>query len=675
MIPRPLGNVYTASLVFALLAVAQLFFFVRTEGVTGPWFLHGEDTIAHDAIVHIWVGQWAREAPGVIPLWINEIQGGIPALGAFAWTPFSPQAWPFLFLDYPAAHMSGWFLALWAAGIGAYILGRALRLRFGAALFLGMAWMLSGHVVTLIHAGHFQKVVALGWMPWCIAGAVMIADPHAAPRRARGMACLAAGLGLMFLGGHPQIAYASIGLAGLYGLYALTGRRLLRYAAGRHLLFLAGAIVLGLLFGAAQLLPGIEMSALSNRSDGVSFAEAVETSYPPGELMELVVPRWKGSSVRGDVYTGDWGQRIVSDYVGKIVLGLAMIALIGSGSRFNQVLFWLAMAAGSLIVGVGDATPVYRILYELLPGFSSFRSPGTFMCVAMLSFAVLAGYGVDLIERALRRGRGRKVYPLVFWIAFLGAVADLGIANRYFLYRESWNNYYGYLAPNQLDLWLIERDLYRQTHDVVSEMNLRPILYGGWAINGYHPVLYKIKEERDQALGFGTEEWFAAWGITHLLVPPNPEQAKEDPNLVAMFQDARRGIFNIPDATPPVRHVEVSDASLSWEWNSHTPNEKSLKLAGPPGLIAVSGIVGPGTELSVNGKWRETTDQPILSTTLSHEPGESVYTWKYRPQSYKAGLFLTAVGAMGIGFLLAFAATWRAPLWLSLRDEESIPET
>lgn len=675
-----LRNFWTAALVMLALAVIQLFVLIRKD-TTGAWFLYGRDTVFHDAVVHVWVHQWAGKEPGIIPLWAGGIQGGIPTLGAFLWTPFSPQAWPFLALDYPSGQKLAWFLCLWVAGMGAFVFARAARLRFEAAVFCGAAWMLSGHLVTLIHAGHFQKVAALSWMGWAMAGAAMAADPHSAARRARGIGTGAIGLGMMFLGGHPQIAYLTLGMMALYIPWAAGARPGRRKRWLQAAVYTALMLGLGLAVGAAQLIPGLEMGGLSNRANGVGFEEAVETSYPPGELAEIAWPRVKGSSVRGDLYTGDWGERIVSDFAGRAVLLLAIVAVFGTWMRWRFVSYWLVVLVFSLLVGLGKYTPLYRAFHEVVPGFRSFRSPGTFMAAAMFAIPVLAGYGVNVLSAWWTRvfpGR-RWGYALVYTFFFAAAAGDLAWANRFFLMAEPWQRYgQGYLGPNELDLWLIDRELAHEAHFLDPmppgsrepsgrERSLRPILYNGRALNGYHPIHYGIKEEQEKIIGINNDAWYKSWGVTRLVYPVNIDAGSIVPPVEAdqAFPSTGRAVFRLADSAPFVEAPEEGTA----RFKRLTPNTIRLEANGPKGVVSISEIAAPGLEISKDGAVISTTGEPRLGIDIEHGGGEAVYTLSYRPASYSHGLFATAAGLAAAFMLIVFGWRHRPPGFPRLVEE------
>lgn len=648
MIQRCFRSLPFAAALFLLLALLQIFVYTtpRDDG-TGKWFVYGRDTVAHDAVVHQWIHMWHEREPGSIPLWMPELHGGLPTIGAFLWTPLAPGAWAFPFLVYPDAQRLGWLLSLWIAGIGGWLLARAVSIRPAGALFAGMAWMLCGHVVTLMHAGHFQKVMALGWYPWMVAGGVMVLQTGTESRRLKGIALGAFGLGMMLLSGHPQIAYTGIATVGLLAAGYTIGRRKFRLQWKRWIpaLVLLGGLGIG--FGAAQFLPGVEMSGWSNRADGVEWEEAVYTSYPPGELAEFVVPRVKGSSVFGDEYTGEWGdERIVSDYIGMSVVILAFIGLVRSrGRRFVVLLPWLAIILVSLVVGMGNYTPVYRVLYTLLPGFDSFRSPGTFMCAASLGLAILAGAGMDNLLRLTRKSGKPFVAPIIFVGLFAVASSSLLQANNHFLHRVHWDRYrVDFREANAVDKWLADQNLNLEVFDTTNDLSLRPILFGRKAINGYHPITWMVKKERDNEEEMYSISWYEAWGVPVLLAAKPVEFDESVFNHLESFTREGRMALKIIGASGH----SAGHGLQSVQWVTRHPNHRHAKVRGWGGWVRFADNIAPGWQIYVNNERVETPDEPEMEVQLRYDEGETEVFMFYTPFSWRAGLYMTAIGLFGI---------------------------
>lgn len=693
-------------LLLGLLSWVQVFLVPQDKPTEGEWFLFGTDTVSHDAIVHLWVRQQHAARPLEIPLWMPELQGGLPTIGAFLWTPLAPQLWPHALLSYPSAQKVAWWLTLWWSGLGALAAARTLALRRGAALFAAVAWMLTGHVVTLIHAGHLQKVMALGWMGWAMAGALLMARHSERPK---GAALAGLGIGMMFLSGHPQIAWGAGLCVGLTGIAGLACRR--RNWKPMLLSFGIFGVIAGATAG-AQFLPGLELNRHGNRAGGVDFAEAAATSYPPKEIFEYILPRFLGSSTPADegVYRGDWGERIVSDYAGMLVVVLAIFSA-ADRRRRRWVLLLAALVAMALLMGFGKYTPVYDLLRKILPGFASFRSPGTFFFILSFGVVLLAGIGVNALG-SLRRNSGARLLlatsvgasllllamalrderlvtsggsaflatmlrmsPLLViavacwllptrraWVAvplLIAAVAvDLLGANRAFLRAVPWDSYSEWLAPNAMDERLAAMDLHRRFSYPDNDLSLRPILQGMDAINGYHPIGFGAKGARDAELTLHTPEWQRAWGITaeirRGLAPPDAKEWMAFPDAGMSLRAFEHGPVDFVNLPGDVDYWRTKIMPLR-----RTANRASIHVETPGGTLILREVQAPGWYLSLEG------EAPVPVTTVALDrtvPLDGTFKgdveWTYRPPAWRIGLFLTASG-LALAMLLLVSSRRR----------------
>lgn len=457
------------------LALAHVVFYpVLESGV----FLYGTDTVFHDyplLFVH-WSHLLNR---GEIPLWNPYLFCGLPSLGTFAFCPFYPTMWLFAVLPMPVAFSYQYILNDFLAGLWTYWAARWMGLRRAGAFFAGLVFLVSGHLVTLAHAGHLQKFAAIAWAPFVLGCAT------AAMRSGRWGYWVACGVGLalQLLASHVQIAYYTLLCLVPWTLWlALFGRREVgsgrreagggsqdarggwpgagregqeagsesRMARGRNeeseagrenisaatvnqeskiqypkskmATFGVAGLGLALLFGfalsAAQILPAIETTPISNRGGGVPFATAAETSYPPFEFIEFVLPGFLGDNAvgGGHVYRGQWGtERIVTDYMGLVPMLLFFFGL--AASRDRNRWFWLGVIVVAAFLAAGRFTPVYEFAYEWLPGLNRFRSPATILVFMTWSAAIVAARGLEAFVERVRDDEGRWGYLLVLLFA------------------------------------------------------------------------------------------------------------------------------------------------------------------------------------------------------------------------------------------------------------------
>ena len=139
-------------------------------------------------------------------------------------------------------------------------------------------------------------------------------------------------------------------------------------------------------------------------------------SLHPEEVVSLVVPEFVGNNAGGAPWsTGTyWGRnpfKLNHEYLGLAALLLALVAFLGGP---NPGLRWFLASTGgaALLFAVGTHTPVWRLLYEVLPGISLFRAPSMAVFVTGFAVATTAGLGVDRGLELVRRGDGRRILRL-----------------------------------------------------------------------------------------------------------------------------------------------------------------------------------------------------------------------------------------------------------------------
>jgi len=737
-----------AVLLYALLAALQLTHFVVGETDFPGWFLFGTDTVSHDMPVALWIrGQYEID-PKVVPLWMSPLQGGLPTLGAFLWTPFAPpmllhnlpDAWKngpdfiALLRTYPTAQVTIWGISVWWAGLGGFVAARTLRLGGVAALTAGAAWMLSGHLVTLIHAGHLQKVLALSWFGWAFAGVWLAVRPHM-PRAAAGTALAGLAIGMMLLSGHPQIVYIALLLgAGCVALSAIVTRNKNRIT--RAVAALLATVAIGGMTGGLQVVPGLEMSAASIRADGVGYDEAVKTSYPPIEVLEFIAPRFLGSSTASDSrYLGAWGnpERIVSDYAGIVFLALALMGC-ALGWRRKEVSGLIVALLLALVIGFGKYTPLYKIFYSVLPGFSSFRSPATIYCVVAFAIALLSGYGVREIMQARARRismqaiavgvgllalagialwlraskwpaglpdggsppilyragiglfgflvlrglfdwlRKRFLRTAVALLMLAGASYDSLSANRAFLFAHPFAAYQASFGQEAADAYLLVLPKPRRASFPGRELSLRGILKDVDVLNGYHPISYALKEESDRALTLHTPEWRKQWGIGLEIRPGDPSRPAGAGLSMEGGLEAHKYREN-----SPVRVLNAAGEPLDirYMWENRHANHIKLRVDTPEaGKLEVAEMSAPGWK-RIQGTDVETAREVALMRTAQIPAGPSEIEWRYEPTSYRTGMWMSAAGFSIVMFGL-FAGLGRrvryAPAPPPTEEEELQPQ-
>ena len=329
-------------------------------------------------------------AKGNLPLWNPYLFSGVPFLGDFQSALLYPLNWSFLLL--PDALAINWSFALhvWILGAGTYFWSAGRGLGKPAAVLAAVAGMFALPFFLHVHAGHLSNVCSMAWAPWVFA----CIDRYLISHKARWVTLASVAVAMQVYAGHPQYAYYTALVAGIYSLLhlPLSQRPFWKSALGLLAIYpLAGALA------AAQIFPGLEAVRESVRAAGTPYEFAASFSFPPEHFITVLAP-WFFGELAQETY---WGRLLLWEldlYGGLGVLTLAVLALGGAKRRGGQLL--LLCAGCSLLLALGQHIPLHRVLYEILPGYDAFRGSSKFIFFAALFLSLMAGMG---FERLLRR--------------------------------------------------------------------------------------------------------------------------------------------------------------------------------------------------------------------------------------------------------------------------------
>jgi len=360
---------------------------------------------------------------GILPLWDPYAFAGTPFVANLQSAIFYPLN--VLFLVMPLWKAFTWGAALHVFLAGAFTCGllRTLGLRRFPALIGAVAFMFNGFLVAWLEYPAFGLWVMI-WLPL-----VLLLHERAVRRRswawtvATGVA-----IGVQFTGGQLQFAaYLVIfwlAYALLRWLWPLPGERRTAWPA----LVVVSAGLLGLALAAAQLLPTLELAPRSHRpmmppSSIRGFA------LPFSHLVLYLVPNFFGNPVDynywGHVAAGRPGEPGFfwesSGYLGAATL---VLAFVGAGLwRKPLPRIVLVLAVGCLLLALG--TPLYLVLYHLVPGFKQLGGVARTLYPAAFALACLAAFGADSLIGDERRDLRWfwRVAPAAVAAAILLAVA------------------------------------------------------------------------------------------------------------------------------------------------------------------------------------------------------------------------------------------------------------
>src|SRR5688500_11793617 len=340
--------------------------------LSGPGeMLMGQDTIAAGIMFRKFFVEHIR-ALGRMPLWNPYLFGGVPTIEAGSGDILYPAS--VLHFVLPLTSALAWKLILhvYLAGVFMYLAARAFGTRRYVALFAGSAYLLSANLVSLVWGGQDGKMYVIALFPaalWLLVTAL---------HRRSGVRFLWLGAvaGLMVVA-HPQLAYYAYVALAAYALGSLWTRRTEGGAALASRL--AGgmlAVVTAVGVAAVVLLPMYRyLREDSPRAGpGRGFEYSASWSLHAEEALSLFIPEFAGTDAQSETYWGKNPFKHNSEYGGALVLVLGIAGV--AGLRGDRGAWGLAALAGvALLYSLGAGTPVFRLLYTVVPGLKNFRAP------------------------------------------------------------------------------------------------------------------------------------------------------------------------------------------------------------------------------------------------------------------------------------------------------------
>ncbi len=332
-----------------------------------------------------------RLSAGELPQWFPYEALGRSFIGVTHTGIFHPFTALYLFLPVPDAYRASTFLACLLAAVGAFVLGRMLNFSRMGALAAGVAFALSGYVVSLTDSLLYLYSICMLPLFCAALEKALVQD--------RIWVVAPAGIwATVFLMGDVQTGYYYIFIVLLWmGTRAPDSYR----ETGIRLALIGG---LAALLAGIQLGPAWDVFVDSERTQPILFKEQSQIwsthplrlvtvlASPVGENADPVV---LGQTFWGSPPMGQWAESL---YLGNPVIGLAIL-----GAWLRRDLRVLTLLGGlALFLALGRYSGVYAIFYHVVPFWSAFRYPEKFMGIVSFATAMLAGAGFE----AMRNGKG-----------------------------------------------------------------------------------------------------------------------------------------------------------------------------------------------------------------------------------------------------------------------------
>jgi hypothetical protein len=367
---------------------------------------------------------------GQLPLWHPYLNGGQPLLAEINFSVFYPSNLLYLIFPLYTAFNLNTIGHVMLGAAGAYCLARFMGLSVLSSLLCGIIFSCCGYSLSL---SNFPKgSLAHAYIPWL----TLIWHRFLLEKNFRWFfLCVLLGLFQIFAG-VPEwtlIIFSSMLVWSIAYPYQLsTSRRIV------------GLILLGIMIilcSAIQLIPSLEMVAVSSRAQQTSFDSFAVWSIHFERLPEMILPGFLGSV--DTLSSADyWGSKIEDQffpYILSIYFGIGILLLSLSGLRNNdknlqKFRYSIAvLSVVALLFSLGRYFPLTYFVYNWIPGIDHFRYPVKFLCISILPISLLAAFGFES-ECCSNSKPGRK-FVIFLWsiVIALSLLFWLVLVNQSFL--------------------------------------------------------------------------------------------------------------------------------------------------------------------------------------------------------------------------------------------------
>lgn len=663
---------YTFALVlFALLAA--LFGPILFSASTIP--ANYGDVYLHYYPLKALVGEHLQK--GAMPLWNPYIFAGQPLQANPQSAVFYPLSVMFSVL--PLTSAFSWFslIHLFLAGFFMYLLLAYYRLTPTAAAMGSIAYAFSSFLIYKVPAGHPVALSGYAWLPL----AILAIENLDAKRSPAAVIFLSAVFSFQFLSGHTFPAYVTAVFIAVH--CALRGFSYWRW--------LLASLILSVFFSALQLLPTAQLAGLTEKANWPELVRSY--SLPFKNLVTIVLPGYFGNIRDGSFIFPDNPSFFFERHALYFGLIPALLGLLGVYflARDRRFLYPVVLAAG-LLLALGFNTPLYEVLYRVLPGMDLLRVPARFyyLCLAALIVAAAFAWNAYITPRGIT----------IKIVLFALIIIDLFAWGQKFIYPAKMD---AYRRQSEVSDHVDAR--YRLVTEAGMASN-KSMLYHQFNLNGYEAILL---EDFTRYIGLQEKQVFNATGLarTDLNSPLSRgfstayELTSADrggKNLIAAlpgglsiygFSDPLPRVYFperikvIPDSEvydqlrylestpfPPDKELLLSrlpelfkDVSLGGKLLNFKPGDLSVEaevILNSPGPVTFSEIAYPGWKAVAKGRETQILRGNKIFRTVLLDAGE--YRGKDRiilyfdPAPWRLGFYVSLIAILAACAYLAFPA-------------------
>ncbi|MCX7634330.1 MAG: hypothetical protein N2Z74_01130, partial [Syntrophales bacterium] len=202
------------------------------------------------------------------------------------------------------------------------------------------------------------------------------------------------------------------------------------------------------------------------RANGVDFKFASHFSFPPENLITLIAPFFHGDMINLPY----WGRCYLWEMNLFFGISTLFFALWGATIKGRGRILTI-MVVLSILLALGAHTPIFRILFDYLPGFSNFRGSSKFMFFTTLFLSLLASIGLDRLFQL-------KNFPRVMKLLFICGALSCSVVAGFLLdinsesllnkwSGELWQKYLRFIAETS-ESYLPSHLFFREEFAVIT---------------------------------------------------------------------------------------------------------------------------------------------------------------------------------------------------------------
>jgi len=308
---------------------------------------------------------------GEIPLWNPYCYGGSPFLANLQSAVFYPPGIVFYIFGFCPALKIFILLHFFLAGFFVFLLCEHLDLDGIASSLSAVVFIFNGYFVTRIE--FLSLLSACIWLP------LLMLLVLSCPEKFRSTSIATLIFAFFFLAGYPQVLF--------YSLLFLTGWVAVRDGCKwKRIRLIVFGCLAGMFLAAVQFVPTFEFIRAGWHSSAISW-HALSLEHIPN----LICPV-SNRSIDDNFWLSCF-------YIGIVPFALSMMGIAEKKDRLGWFMAGTILAACFLALDV--CTPLFSVITRYFPLFRMFRCTTTVMFLAVSSFSILSGFGIDAMRSSV----------------------------------------------------------------------------------------------------------------------------------------------------------------------------------------------------------------------------------------------------------------------------------